>query len=216
MPRPVARQPASTASALLRDGEGTAWFMELNGRAWGSMALARRLGHEYPRWAVQAALGEHEIIRRARCLHVLHHGTRAADEVRRRRCEEHQRADEILRLSPARRRSLASDPLAPLAGRRATSKPGLVPTWKDRVDLDSVCGELNCPYVPGQHEWALDFPRLMLRAEAVRNWLTQNGNISQDRISVHPVGEADPVASNQTAEGRQQNRRVEIVARRGN
>lgn len=54
------------------------------------------------------------------------------------------------------------------------------------------------------------------RAEAVRNWLTQNGNISQDRISVHPVGEADPVASNQTAEGRQQNRRVEIVARRGN
>lgn len=32
-----------------------------------------------------------------------------------------------------------------------------------------LCGELNCPYVPGQHEWALDFPRLMLRAEAVRN-----------------------------------------------
>lgn len=24
---------------------------------------------------------------------------------------------------------------------------------------------VNCPYVPGQHEWALDFPRLMLRAE---------------------------------------------------
>lgn len=32
-----------------------------------------------------------------------------------------------------------------------------------------LCGELNCPYVPGQHEWAIDFPRLMLRAEAVRN-----------------------------------------------
>jgi Fe-S oxidoreductase len=26
---------------------------------------------------------------------------------------------------------------------------------------------VNCPYVPGQHEWALDFPRLMLRSEAV-------------------------------------------------
>ena len=25
---------------------------------------------------------------------------------------------------------------------------------------------INCPYVPGQHEWAIDFPRLMLRAEA--------------------------------------------------
>lgn len=37
---------------LLRDDEGIPWFMELNGRAWGSMALARRVGHEYPAWAV--------------------------------------------------------------------------------------------------------------------------------------------------------------------
>ncbi|MEY2570079.1 MAG: glycerol-3-phosphate dehydrogenase subunit [Acidimicrobiaceae bacterium] len=28
---------------------------------------------------------------------------------------------------------------------------------------------VNCPYVPGQHEWAIDFPRLMLRAEAVHH-----------------------------------------------
>ena len=41
---------------LLRDAEGRAWFMELNGRAWGSMALARRRGFEYPAWAVQTAL----------------------------------------------------------------------------------------------------------------------------------------------------------------
>ena len=27
---------------------------------------------------------------------------------------------------------------------------------------------INCPYIPGQHEWALDFPRLMLRADAMR------------------------------------------------
>jgi Fe-S oxidoreductase len=26
---------------------------------------------------------------------------------------------------------------------------------------------VNCPYIPGQHEWELDFPRLMLRAEQV-------------------------------------------------
>jgi hypothetical protein len=43
---------------LLRAPDGTAWFMELNGRAWGSMALARRLGLEYPRWAVDDALGD--------------------------------------------------------------------------------------------------------------------------------------------------------------
>lgn len=42
---------------FLRDGAGIPWFMELNGRAWGSMALARRRGLEYPAWAVQSQLG---------------------------------------------------------------------------------------------------------------------------------------------------------------
>lgn len=41
---------------LLRDADGTAWFMELNGRMWGSLALARRAGFEYPLWAVEAVL----------------------------------------------------------------------------------------------------------------------------------------------------------------
>lgn len=51
------------------------------------------------------------------------------------------------------------------------------------------------------------------RAEAVKNWLQKQGNIEASRISVHPVGEARPEASNATAQGRQQNRRVEIVVR---
>lgn len=42
---------------FLRDSDGVAWFMEVNGRAWGSMALARRRGFEYPAWAIQDALG---------------------------------------------------------------------------------------------------------------------------------------------------------------
>ena len=41
---------------LLRDRAGVPWFMELNGRAWGSMALARYKGDRYPSWAVQSAL----------------------------------------------------------------------------------------------------------------------------------------------------------------
>lgn len=41
---------------LLRDQEDRLWFMELNGRCWGSMALARRMGFEYPAWAVRQAL----------------------------------------------------------------------------------------------------------------------------------------------------------------
>jgi hypothetical protein len=40
---------------LLRDRSGTYWFMELNGRPWGSMALARRQGMEYPAWTVRQA-----------------------------------------------------------------------------------------------------------------------------------------------------------------
>jgi hypothetical protein len=43
---------------FLRDAAGTPWFMELNGRAWGSLALARRRGFEYPAWTVRATLDE--------------------------------------------------------------------------------------------------------------------------------------------------------------
>ncbi len=39
---------------VLRDAAGTPWFMELNGRAWGSMALAMHRGYRYPAWAVRA------------------------------------------------------------------------------------------------------------------------------------------------------------------
>jgi hypothetical protein len=42
---------------LLREPSGAAWFMELNGRTWGSLALARRQGLEYPAWAARETLG---------------------------------------------------------------------------------------------------------------------------------------------------------------
>jgi predicted ATP-grasp superfamily ATP-dependent carboligase len=41
---------------MLRDKSGKLWFIEFNGRCWGSMALARRAGLEYPAWAVQLVL----------------------------------------------------------------------------------------------------------------------------------------------------------------
>jgi predicted ATP-grasp superfamily ATP-dependent carboligase len=44
---------------MLRDAMGTLWFMELNGRPWGSMALARRQGLEYPAWHVSLAQNDH-------------------------------------------------------------------------------------------------------------------------------------------------------------
>ncbi|SNR77296.1 MULTISPECIES: OmpA family protein [Hymenobacter] len=52
------------------------------------------------------------------------------------------------------------------------------------------------------------------RAEAVRNWLQQNVHIEASRLSVEPMGESAPVASNSTAAGRQENRRVEIAVKR--
>ena len=50
------------------------------------------------------------------------------------------------------------------------------------------------------------------RAEAVRSYLISKGNIPENRISVYAEGESKPVATNSTSQGRQQNRRVEIVA----
>ncbi|MES2808801.1 MAG: OmpA family protein [Bacteroidota bacterium] len=50
------------------------------------------------------------------------------------------------------------------------------------------------------------------RANAVKNWLSSNGGFDAANISVHTLGESQPVASNNTADGRQQNRNVKIVA----
>ncbi|MEY4580689.1 MAG: hypothetical protein RL701_5392 [Pseudomonadota bacterium] len=51
------------------------------------------------------------------------------------------------------------------------------------------------------------------RAQAVADRLTQSG-IAASRISAVGRGEADPIADNETAEGRATNRRVEIVVER--
>ncbi len=53
------------------------------------------------------------------------------------------------------------------------------------------------------------------RADAVKAWLQSNG-MDAGKISVNAIGEAQPVATNSTEAGRQQNRRVEIVARGAN
>lgn len=51
------------------------------------------------------------------------------------------------------------------------------------------------------------------RAEAVRTWMAANG-MDSAKISLNAIGEGQPVATNATAGGRQQNRRVEVVARK--
>ena len=49
------------------------------------------------------------------------------------------------------------------------------------------------------------------RANAVKDWLITNG-LDAGKVSVQSLGETEPVATNATAGGRQQNRNVSIVA----
>lgn len=51
------------------------------------------------------------------------------------------------------------------------------------------------------------------RAEAVKNYLVQTGKMAADKVSTESFGEEAPVASNATAAGRKENRRVEIAVR---
>ncbi len=48
------------------------------------------------------------------------------------------------------------------------------------------------------------------RAEAARDYLVEAGGIPADRFVLQPYGEIMPVAPNETAEGRERNRRVEL------
>ena len=52
------------------------------------------------------------------------------------------------------------------------------------------------------------------RAEAVKRWLAANGSVRENRMTTRGFGPTRPVAPNGTAEGRQQNRRVEVRLRK--
>ena len=51
------------------------------------------------------------------------------------------------------------------------------------------------------------------RAEAVKNYLVTTDKLPADHLSTEAFGESQPVASNATPAGRQENRRVEIAVR---
>jgi OOP family OmpA-OmpF porin len=61
----------------------------------------------------------------------------------------------------------------------------------------------------GSEEYNLDLS--LRRANSAANYLTSNHNIERDRIVVNYYGEANPIESNDTEEGRAQNRRVEVA-----
>lgn len=50
---------------------------------------------------------------------------------------------------------------------------------------------VNCPYLPGKHDWAIDFPRLMLRAEAM---LHETGQVGvRDRLTTQIMARNDTI-----------------------
>ena len=70
-------------------------------------------------------------------------------------------------------------------------------------------------YTDSQGSHATSLPLSQARAAAVKHYMELKApvNFPGGRIKVFAHGEANPVASNATAEGRQKNRRVEIVLR---
>lgn len=54
----------------------------------------------------------------------------------------------------------------------------------------------------------------LARAEAVKQWLAANGAVPEGRMTTRGLGPTEPVAPNSTAEGRQQNRRVDVRLRK--
>jgi Fe-S oxidoreductase len=68
----------------------------------------------------------------------------------------------------------------------------LTPAEQDRVVHECFNCKLcyvNCPYIPAQHEWAIDFPRLMSRAKAVEH---EHGTpIAQARLTDQFLGRTD-------------------------
>lgn len=48
---------------------------------------------------------------------------------------------------------------------------------------------INCPYTPDQHEWAIDFPRLMLRAKGVRH--RDARSVTKARLAEQFLGRTD-------------------------
>lgn len=68
----------------------------------------------------------------------------------------------------------------------------LTPAQQDQVIDECFQCKLcyvNCPYIPGQSEWELDFPRLMLRADAMRH---KNDQVSiRDKVTTNVMGRTD-------------------------
>ena len=74
---------------------------------------------------------------------------------------------------------------------------------------DNKSGILVTGYTDSTGNDSINIPLSQARAQSVANYLAGQG-VARTRINAQGQGSANPIASNATAEGREQNRRVEI------
>ncbi|WOE32991.1 MULTISPECIES: OmpA family protein [unclassified Acinetobacter] len=97
-----------------------------------------------------------------------------------------------------------------------TNKSNIKPNFYATLDKvaqvlteDSKSGILVTGYTDNTGNDSINIPLSQARAQAVANYIASRG-VSTTRINAQGMGAANPIASNATAAGREQNRRVEI------
>ena len=94
----------------------------------------------------------------------------------------------------------------------STIKPSFYATLNKVAQVlaeDTKSGILVTGYTDSTGNDSINIPLSQRRAQAVASYIASQG-ISTTRINSQGMGAANPIASNATAEGREQNRRVEI------
>jgi chemotaxis protein MotB len=86
----------------------------------------------------------------------------------------------------------------------------LAPTQQNKLVVNGYTD--NAPIGPALMQEGVTSNQVLSqkRAEAVMQYLISKG-LNPNLVSAHGFGEPDPIASNDTAQGRAQNRRVEIT-----
>jgi OOP family OmpA-OmpF porin len=95
------------------------------------------------------------------------------------------------------------------------NKADIKPEYHEKLDRTGKVMAANpntrlvlAGYTDGKGSEGYNMELSRKRAEAVRDYLLAKFKIDKERITLHWYGKADPVASNQTPEGRAKNRRV--------
>ena len=95
-------------------------------------------------------------------------------------------------------------------------RPESTPTLRDIGEMLNAHGDLALTIEghtdsEGDDDYNLELSER--RAQAVVRYLVEEYDVASNRLAAEGLGESAPVGDNSTPEGRQQNRRVELVVR---